>query len=89
MGPEPVEISTQCGKAGRVHDINATSSFRAVGDKTGIFEHPQVLRDCRAANWEVASKLAHGTWAFYKAFENGAPGAVAQRVPWVKSVSYH
>jgi hypothetical protein len=60
VSPEPVEISTQGFQAGRIYRVYATSSFRAVGDQTCIFEHPQVLGDCGTADWKVVSQLAHG-----------------------------
>ena len=89
MGPEPVEISAQRFQAGQVHRVDATSSFRAVGDQTRILEYPQVLGDRGAADWKVASQLAHGAWAGHEALENGATSAITQGVPRVYSVSCH
>ena len=89
MGPELIEISTQRRKAGRVDDINAPSAFWAVGDKTGTLEHPQVLRDGGAADWQVAGQLADGSWPFRKAREDVATRGVAQGVPWINVVSKH
>jgi hypothetical protein len=89
MGPEPLKISAQRFKARRIHRVHTASSFRAVGDKTGVLEHAQVLGNGGAADWEVASQLAHGAWTFDEALEDGATSAVAQGVPRRNSVSYH
>jgi hypothetical protein len=48
-----------------------------------------VLGDRGAADWKVASQLAHGAWAGHEALENGATGAIAQGVPRVYFVSCH
>jgi hypothetical protein len=89
VGPEPVEISVQRFQTGRIHRVDATSAFRAVGDQTCILEHPQVLGDRGAADWKVVSQLAHGAWADDEALENGTTGAIAQGIPRVYFVSYH
>jgi hypothetical protein len=77
MGPEPVEIGAQRFQAGRVHCVDATSSFGAVGDQTRMLEHPQVLGHGGTANWKVASQLTHGAWPGHEALEDGATGAIA------------
>jgi hypothetical protein len=89
MGPEPVEIGAQRFQPGGVYGVNATSAFGSVGDKTGALEHPQVLRDRRAADWKVASQLAHGAWIGHEPLKDGATGAIAQGIPWIHSVSHH
>ena len=89
MGPELIEISTQSRKAGRVDDIYPPSAFRAVGDKTGTLEHPEVLRNGGAADWQVPSQVADGSWPFRKAREDGATRGVAQGVPRIYIVSKH
>jgi hypothetical protein len=89
MGPEPVEIGAQRFEARGVHRVNATSSFRAVGDKTGALEHPQVLGDGWPADREVAGQLAHCPRAFGETLEDRTPSVVAQGVPWSHFVSNH
>lgn len=81
MGPEPVEIGAQRFEARGVHRVNATSSFRAVGDKTGALEHPQVLGDSWPADREVAGQLPHCPRAFDETLEDRTSSAVAQGVP--------
>jgi hypothetical protein len=89
MSPEPVEIGAQRFEASGVHRVNATSSFRAVGDKTGALEYPQVLGDGWPADREVASQLPHCPRAFDETLEDRAPSAVAQGVPRGHFVSHH
>jgi hypothetical protein len=89
LRPEAIEIAAQRGKAGRIDCVDTTCAFRAIEHKTGILEHPQVLRDSRTGNREVAGQFPDSLWPFHKALEDGASGAVPQGFPWAYFVSNH
>jgi hypothetical protein len=89
LRPEAIEIATQRCKAGRIDCVDTTCAFRAIEHKTGILEHPQVLRDSRTGNREIAGQFPDRTWPFHKALEDGASGAIPQGFPRAHFVSNH
>jgi hypothetical protein len=75
--PKLMEIRLQGLNALRVKLIEAACTSGAVHDEASLFEHLEVLRNCRPAHWEFTRKLADGARASPEAFENGPPRWVA------------
>lgn len=77
MGPKTVEVFAERIESGVVELVQPPCARILVGDQTGAFEYPEVLRDGRAADGEVGGELADGQRAIEEAGEDGAAGGIA------------
>jgi hypothetical protein len=74
-----------------VESIDAPSSGRLVIDETRLPEHLQVLGYRRPTHRKKIGEFANRTRSFRQLLEDGATGAVTDRIPdsVCRSVSYH
>ena len=69
--------------------VNPARAFAAVPHQSRILQHPQVLRNRRARNWQSRRKLVHGLRMVPQHFKNSQPRRVPQRRQSVLYVSTH
>src|SRR3954454_1643371 len=75
--PEPLKLLTQRRQAGWVGLIDAPVPQRPVDHQARVLEHPQVLRDCGAADGQLAGQFADGPGTLSDAGEDLASRRVA------------
>ena len=69
--------------------INPPRTFPPVAHQPRILQHPQVLRNGRARDWQAGRKLVHGLGMLAQHLENSQPRGVAQCRQPVLYVSIH
>jgi hypothetical protein len=75
--PESIEVRPERIDALRIQLVDAAIANRPIDNELSVLEHPEVLRNRRTADGEIASERANWQRAFEQALEDRAAGWVA------------
>lgn len=87
--PEALEVGAECTDAGRIEAVDAASAHGAVDNQPGFLQHPQMLRNRRPADRQVARDLVDRARPLGDALEDRPAGGIAERGPGIGLVSRH
>ena len=89
VSPEAIEIRAERRKPFGVDTVEPAVADLSNGNKSGLFQDPEVLRNRRTADREAARQSAYGEWSVNESLEDRAAGRVAERVELSFLVSVH
>lgn len=90
LGPEALEVRSQRRERLRIDCIDAARPLSVVCDQIGTLEHPQMLRNGRAAHRELSSEFTYRQWSgFHQPLHDRAPGRIAECIELDRVVSLH
>ncbi len=89
LAPKALQIRSHDRQTVWIDAIDAPRANRPVNYEPGILEHPQMLRDRRPADWQLASKLDDRAGPIDEQLKYRLTCGIAKRKPCIRLVSQH
>jgi hypothetical protein len=87
--PKLVKLPTKARHSLRIDSIDAARAYLLIAHQPSLFQHPQVLRNRRAAYRKPLRQFPHRLRPVHQRSEDGEPRRISQRLTSGLKVSVH